>query len=401
MSAAARRVGFIVAALTVTLLVAGPARAHSLPSVVYVDLTSPGSGHVRAELRMYSPLLLMSTSDYTEDVDLGQAGNEAQSDQDMPAQAAALDEHAGSVLTYVTDHFAVTADGAPCSATKDGPITSEQRDGQPYVRLVLDYRCPEPADAHEVRSDLFPASESYVTDTKTIVTFDLDLNSGTAILDAEHRSFSTDQAFTEWFWSWFRVGTEHLLYGLDHVLFLLALIVGSRRLREIALTATTFTLAHSVTFVLAALGVVKAPSGLVEPLIAASIAFVAGWYLWWAWRRGQYAAALEPGGNSRFSLDRAGWSRLGVVFGFGLVHGLGFATSLGIEEPWSWKLLSSLLIFNLGIEAVQLTIIAIVFPVLALLRHRSPRGGFWTSVIASAGVALVGAVWFVDRTINR
>ena len=92
----------------------------------------------------------------------------------------------------------MSADGEPCSATKDGPITAEQRDGQPYVLLVLDYRCPEPADAHEVRSELVPESEGYVTDAKTIVTFNLDLNSGTAILDAEHRSFSTDQAFTEW-----------------------------------------------------------------------------------------------------------------------------------------------------------------------------------------------------------
>ena len=160
-------------------------------------------------------------------------------------------------------------------------------------------------------------------------------------------------------------GAEHLLYGLDHLLFLLALIVGSRRLREIVLTASTFTLAHSVTFVLAAVGLVEASSGLVEPLIAASIAFVAGWYLWRVWRRGSHAADLE-----------------------------------GIDEPWSWKLLSSLLIFNLGIEAVQLTIIAIVFPVLVFLRHRSPRGEFWTSVIASAAVALTGTVWFVERTIG-
>lgn len=391
-----RVVGTLVVTLAVGGFVAPPAKAHSLPSAVYVDLSSSDPGQVRAELRMYAPLLLMSTADYTADVELGQAGAEAQSDQDMPAQAAALDEHADSVLTYVTDHFVVTADGRSCSATKGGPVTAEQRDGQPYVRLVLDYECPEPAAAHEVRSDLFPASEGYVTDTKTIVTFDLDLNSGTAILDAEHRSFSTDQSFSAWFRSWFRVGAEHLVYGLDHVLFLLALIVGSRRLREIVLTATTFTLAHSVTFILAALGVVEAPRVLVEPLIAASIAFVAGWYLWRAWRHGQDGTHL-PAGNSHFSLDRAGWSRLAVVFGFGLIHGLGFATSLGIDEPWSWKLLSSLLIFNLGIEAVQLTIVAISFPLLALLRHRSPRGGFWASAIASAAVALVGAGWFIER----
>ena len=374
-----------------------PARAHDFASVVYVDLTSPEPGHVRAELRLDSYLLVVSATDYTQDVELGQSGAEAQTNQDRAAQAAALDAHADSVLTYVKGHFGISADGRACDPVQDGPITAEQRDDQPYVVLVIDYRCPE-ADAHEVRSDLFPDSENYVSDTKTIVSFDLDLNSGTAILDAEHRSFSTHQSWPEWFWSWFRVGAEHLLDGLDHVLFLVALIIGSRRPREIVLTATTFTIAHSVTFILAALGVVNVPGGLIEPVIALSIAIVAGWHLWRSWRRGPNAAAeSELTGTGHLSLDRAGWSRLGVVFCFGLVHGLGFAGALGIDEPFSWKLMSSLLVFNLGIEAVQLGIIAVVFPVLVLLRRRAPRSGFWLSAAVAAGVAAIGLVWFVER----
>lgn len=101
--------------------------------------------------------------------------------------------------------------------------------------------------------------------------------------------------------------------------------------------------------------------------------------------------------GSHFGLDRAGWTRLGVVFCFGLVHGLGFAGALGIDQAWSWTLLWSLLVFNVGIEGVQLAIIAIVFPLLTLVRHRAPTAGLWTTGAISAGVAVMGLVWFVQR----
>ncbi len=394
-----RSISIVAAVLFAGLILgASPARAHDFASVVYVDLTSPEPGHVRAELRLDSYLLVVSATDHTQDVALGQAGSEAQSNQDAPAQAAALDAHADSVLAYVNSHFAISAAGERCVPTQDGPIVPEHRDDQPYVVLTLDYRCAD-ADTHEVRSNLFPGSENYVSDTKTIVTFDLDLHSGTAVLDGEDQSFDTHQSWPEWFWSWFHLGAEHLYLGLDHILFLLALIVGSRRPREIVLTATTFTVAHSVTFILAALGVVDLPGGLIEPVIALSIAIVAGWHLWHSWRRGPRAGATaELAGSGHFSLDRAGWSRLGIVFCFGLVHGLGFAGALGIDEPLSWKLLSSLLVFNVGIEAVQLGIIAVVFPVLLLLRRSTPRTGFWTSSVVSAAVAGIGLFWFMERT---
>jgi hydrogenase/urease accessory protein HupE len=209
--------------------------------------------------------------------------------------------------------------------------------------------------------------------------------------------FSTQQTWPERFWEFFRLGAEHLLTGLDHILFLLALIAGSRRLREIVLAATTFTLAHSVTFILAALGLVRAPAAVVEPLIALSIAVVAARPLWQSWRRGGEAGELDGGGH--FSLDRAGWIRLGVVFCFGLAHGLGFATALGIDTAWSWTLLWSLLVFNIGIEVVQLAIIAVVFPLLVLLRRRSVVAPRWTTGVIAAGVSVMGLTWFVERVL--
>jgi hypothetical protein len=395
---ARRRAWAVVAAVAVTVLLsAAPALAHGFTSVVYVDLTSPATGHVRAELGLEYDLLVVSAADSEKDDPLFKAGTAAFEAHDTAGQATALDAHADSVVAYVTRRFGVTAEDEACTPARDGGFTIEQRDGVPYALLVLDYRCPGSARAHEVSSGLFPGSEGYVRGTKTIVTYDLDLKSGSAALDTQHRSFSTHQSWTERFWEFFRLGAEHLLTGLDHILFLLALIAGSRRLREIVLAATTFTLAHSVTFVLAALGLVRVSASFVEPVIALSIAVVAGWHLWRIGRRRSHATDLETVGHGHLSLDSAGWTRLAVVFCFGLVHGLGFASALGIDQAWSWTLLWSLLVFNVGIETVQLAIIMAVFPLLALLRHRRPAAGLWTTGTIAAGVTVMGLVWFVQR----
>ncbi|MFG1709525.1 HupE/UreJ family protein [Nonomuraea sp. M3C6] len=399
--AARRRACAVVAAVAVAVLLsAAPALAHGFTSTVYVDLTSPETGHVRTELGLEYDLLVVSAADSEKDDPLFQAGTAAFEAHDTAEQAAALEAHAGSVLAYVTKRFGVTAEGKACAPVQDGDFRIEQREDVPYALLVLDYRCPASAEAHEVRSGLFPDSEGYVRDSKTVVTYDLDLTSGSAALDAKHPSFSTQQSWAERFWEFFRLGAEHLLTGLDHILFLLALIAGSRRLREIVLAATTFTLAHSVTFILAALGLVQVPASFVEPVIALSIAVVAGWHLWRLWRRRSHATDLEQLGHGHLSLDRAGWTRLAVVFCFGLVHGLGFAAALGIDQALSWTLLWSLLVFNVGIEFVQLAIIMVVFPLLALLRHRQPAAGLWTTGAIAAGVSVMGLVWFVQRVLG-
>ncbi|MEV6624416.1 HupE/UreJ family protein [Amycolatopsis sp. NPDC051106] len=385
---------FAVAAFAVTAAVLGaaPASAHGFSSTVYADLTAPERGHVRAALGLEYDLLVVSAADAERDDPLFRQGTAAFDARDAAAQAAALQAHTASVVKYVTERFRVTTEGGACTPGQDGGFAIEQRDGVPYTRLVLDYRCPD-AEAHEVSSGLFPDSEQYVRDTKTILTYALDLTSGSAALDAQQPSFSTRQAWTERFWDFFRLGAEHLLTGLDHILFLLALIAGSRRLREIVLAATTFTLAHSVTFVLAALGLVRVPAAIIEPLIALSIAVVAAWPLW-RLLRGLPDLDARDG---HFSLDRAGWIRLGVVFCFGLAHGLGFASALGIDTAWSWTLLWSLLVFNLGIEAVQLALIALVFPLLAVLRRRSPGAPRWTTGAIAAAVSVIGLTWFVQR----
>ncbi|MFC7243148.1 HupE/UreJ family protein [Catellatospora aurea] len=384
-----------IAAAAFAFLSATPAQAHGFSSTVYVDVTAGDAGHVRTALELEYDLLVVSAADERHDDGLFKVGTAAFEARDAAGQAAALDTHRAAAVGYVTDRFEVSSGGGGCAPTQAGAFTIGERDGVPYARLLLDWACPA-GDGHEVRSALFPDGEQYVKDTKTIVTYHLDGHSGSAALDTGTPSFSTAQSWYERFWEFFSLGAEHLLGGIDHILFLLALIAGSRRVREIVLAATSFTLAHSVTFMLAALGVVAVPAIVVEPVIALSIAVVAGWHLW-RLRRGGGQVLELPASGGRLGLDRAGRLRLGVVFVFGLVHGLGFAGALGIDEAWSWTLLWSLLVFNVGIEVVQLAVIAVVFPLLSVLRRRSPMAGRWATGLISGGVAVTGLIWFVQR----
>jgi hypothetical protein len=386
--------GLLVLVLAL-LLPWGRAEAHGFSSTVYVDVTSPSSGTVRVDLELEYDLLVVSAADTQDDDELFEEGDSAWQDGDLPGQVRALRDHSSTVLAYVTRRFTVTAADRSCSPTLHGDYDVRMRD-VPYAQVSLDYAC-QAADEHEISTHLFPDSEGYVKGTTAVVTYDLDLREGSAALDDERPSFSTHQTTAERFWDFFRLGAEHLLGGLDHLLFLAALIVGSRRLREVVLAASAFTLAHSVTFVLAALGLVTVPADLVEPVIALSIAVVAAWHLVTLWRRGRSATDLDTGSGGHLSLDRSGWGRLGVVFAFGLVHGLGFAGALGIDAAWSWTLLWSLLVFNIGIEAVQLGLIVVSFPLLVLVRRRSPTAALWLTGTVAALVTVMGLVWFVQR----
>ncbi len=173
-----------------------------------------------------------------------------------------------------------------------------------------------------------------------------------------------------------RLGFVHIVPGgLDHILFVLGLFLLSARLRPLVWQVTAFTVAHAVTLTLAALGVVALSPRLVEPLIALSIVYV----------------AVE-----NILTDRMNRWRPPVVFGFGLLHGLGFAGVLGdLGLPERERLLA-LISFNAGIELGQLAVIAAAALTCNWFRS-SPWYRARLVVPASAGIALVGLVWAVER----
>lgn len=387
---------------------AGPAGAHGFTTVVRVQAVSAGADHVRTTLGLEYDLMVVSVSDTQHDDPFFEEGQPAWDDGDYPRMTRALEDHQASLLAYLAQRFGVEYGGKACTPTllPSFTVAMDGEQGVPYATLVVDWACPHDADAavlkqgHVLHSALFPDTEGYIKSAQTIVAYHLDGTSGSAALDANRPSFSTTQSWGTRFWQFYRLGIEHLLTGPDHLLFLTALIIGSRKLREIVFAATTFTLAHSTTLVLAAFGLIQVSSDVVEPLIALSIAATAAWYLWRLWRKGDHATDLDTTSTSHFALDRAGWVRLAVVFCFGLVHGMGFAGALGIDHAWSWALLWSLLVFNLGIETVQLGLIVVIFPALMLLRRAQPRSALWLTGAIGVVVSVAGLLWFLQRLVG-
>lgn len=172
-------------------------------------------------------------------------------------------------------------------------------------------------------------------------------------------------------------GFEHIVpKGLDHILFVLGLFFFSLRFRPLLGQVTAFTLAHTVTLALASLGVISVPAAIVEPLIAASIVYVAVENIF--------------GG-------RIGWTRVAVVFGFGLLHGLGFASVLNEVGLPEGRFVVSLIAFNIGVELGQLAVIAVALVAFALPFGRQPWYRMAIAIPASCLIAATGAWWTVER----
>jgi hypothetical protein len=181
------------------------------------------------------------------------------------------------------------------------------------------------------------------------------------------------------FGEFLKLGIGHILNvgAFDHLLFLTALLLGCRKLKPMLLVITGFTVAHSITLALAALNIVTISSRIVEPLIAASIIFVAA---------------------ENFRREEKSWHRYALTCGFGLIHGFGFASALrasGLGGNGS-EIAMPLLAFNLGVEIGQLVVAAIVLPALLVL-NKWPWFTRHGARVISALVILVAAFWLWQR----
>lgn len=175
----------------------------------------------------------------------------------------------------------------------------------------------------------------------------------------------------------FGLGVEHILTGFDHLLFLLGLVLVRSSLRGVLATVTAFTVAHSITLGVATLGWWTPSARFVEPLIALSVAYI----------------GIE---NLFVKTARHRWR---ITFPFGLVHGFGFASALRELALSRAEIPGALVTFNLGVEAGQLAVVAVVLPVVSGLRRTAwfERGRGWGVRVVSGAVALAGLVWFVAR----
>ena len=181
------------------------------------------------------------------------------------------------------------------------------------------------------------------------------------------------------------LGVEHILGGIDHLLFVLALLILVKGTRRLIWTVTAFTVAHSLTLAGATLGFVHVPGPPVEAAIALSIAFV--------------AAEIVHSRHGRVGLtERFPWI---VAFTFGLLHGFGFASALNeIGLPQS-AIPVALLFFNVGVEIGQLLFVAAVFVVIALARQFTRRLGMsqpaWAWRVPPYAIGSVAAFWIIQR----
>ncbi|MBE1604817.1 HupE/UreJ family protein [Actinopolymorpha pittospori] len=270
----------------------------------------------------------------------------------------------------------MSVDGVRCTAKLEGTGV-EDRQGLRYARSLLVHSCPgSPSGAFTVAYNVFSQAEAEaVVDEHTkIVDYQLGGATGTFVFDAGHHKFEAGK--TGFFSAVARfvvLGGEHILGGFDHILFLVTLLLGARNWRSVLRLASAFTVAHSLTLGLGALGWVEVPAVIVEPLIALSIVYVAVENIF--------------GGESRH--------RPFVVFGFGLLHGLGFASALSFTDGLSGRLLGSLLSFNVGIELGQLLIVGLLFPLLLFVRRF--RWSLYGHTAAAAVAGVVGLIWFLQR----
>jgi hypothetical protein len=195
------------------------------------------------------------------------------------------------------------------------------------------------------------------------------------------RSGAVEESDISVFWRFVVEGFEHIVpKGLDHILFVFGLFLFSLSWRPLLLQITAFTLAHTVTLGLATLSVISIPAAqmwLVEALIAVSIAYVAVENIW------------RP---------KLNWWRIVVVFGFGLLHGLGFASVLGDLGLVQGQFILSLIAFNIGVEFGQLAVILMAFLVLRLPFGESVYYRRLVVIPCSAAIAMVGIWWAIERT---
>lgn len=304
-----------------------------------------------------------------------------------------------AIRTYVEPRFALGA-----GAERAAPVYRgfDFRGTETGEFLLLEYVIDKPLGAR-VPITLTPFFELAEATRRNLVVIQHNWRTGTFNNDANVSLILSPQEPTQvldlsdssvWrgFLALVRLGVWHIWIGLDHILFLIALILPSVLRREggrwrpaesfgraflkIVTIVSCFTIAHTITLSLAALGVVDLPSRLVESVIALSITIAALHNLW----------------------PVAKVNEAAIAFVFGLFHGFGFASVLGSLGLGTDHLVLSLLGFNLGVEIGQVAIIAAVFPLLFLTRRL--RIYNWALRAGSVGLMAIGLLWVTERAIG-
>lgn len=296
------------------------------------------------------------------------------------------------IASHLLSHLTLQADGNPCATHVVEHMVDDHSDGA-YEVLRFEADCAGPPRILQVGYDFFFDLDPQ---HRGLVRLEADGQTHTAVLSPNLRTWRVERGAVSWvrtFVDYINEGVWHIWSGFDHILFLCALLfpavlayrggrwVGVSEFGEafvnVVKIVTAFTLAHSITLSLAVLGFISLPSRLVESAIAVSV----------------ITAALN---NLNPVVQSSLWM---VAFGFGLVHGLGFAsvlTELGLPTG---ALAVALVSFNLGVEIGQLAIVCAILPLAYLCRH----SWLYPRVVLGAGsfcIVAIAFVWLIERSFD-
>ena len=303
-----------------------------------------------------------------------------------------LRAHEAEVFAYALQHLSLKSEAQVCTPVPATLLADDHSDGG-YAVLQFTARCPTTPKRFEVGYNLlFDIDPSH----RGLLRLDVDGMSHSAVLSPDQSIQVFDLAHSSrlaTFLQFVRDGVHHIWVGYDHLLFLISLLlpavlirrngrwipVGTLRsaLLSVLAVVTAFTISHSITLTLAALGVVGLPSRLVESGIALSVLLAALNNIW-------------P------LVTRRVWL---LAFGFGLVHGFGFASVLADLGLPREALALSLAGFNIGVELGQLAVVLLVVPLIFLLREQR----FYRPVVlvaSSSAISMIAMLWLVSRVLG-
>lgn len=339
----------------------GLVSAHNVP-FSYLDLSSREDG-LRGELRMRAPDLAAHFSLSPMAV----------------FNPAVLERNRARFASFLSQGLRLEGDGKPLAPELLAvePVLEKES-----LLLRFEARWARPPRTLGVRCGVFPELPRHVT----YVTLRRPGGGveSPVILDAANPSveyrLGIYRSRLEAFAAFTRQGVHHIFIGPDHIAFILGLILLGGTLLRLAQIVTAFTLAHSVTLALACLGLLNPPARLIEPLIAMSIIFI-----------GVENLRASPGRPDRRAL---------IAFGFGFIHGFGFASVLREFGLPAGILGTALLAFNVGVELGQLAIVLCAIPLFARLRGReigTSRAAVRFEALASCAIIAAGSYWLAQR----
>lgn len=350
-----------------------------------------GAGAAQAHQINLTNARLVLGSDRTVEVEVAIRGSDADraastrvfDDASSLVQPTALAAASGPIVAYIEAHTAVLGENGVSCRPRAGNVTA---DGDGVVVRIA-WFCNGVADPLRYRSTVLI---DIAPDARQVVLIGDGADATQDLLDRSHTETTLTAAappsLLQVIGRYTEAGVEHIFLGYDHIAFLAAVVLWARRLWPVVKVVTAFTIAHSITLSLAALDIVRIPSSIIEPAIAASIVYV----------------AVE----NFFSRDID--KRWRDTFCFGLIHGFGFASALQEFGLPRGALVPALASFNFGVEIGQIAIVSLVVPaLLGMDRLLAPSGraaapptrpAFAVYAISAVIIGL-GSYWFLDRTV--